>query len=129
MYEVPKFTNKELKLTMAQRLKEYRIACGLTQQQIADILNINRTTYTKYETGISEPSHDLLKRIISIFGVDYNAILSDEDNFQRNVYDSKLPVYNLTKNESKLIAGFRTLGEDGKKELLKNMTDLLAKNE
>ena len=114
---------------MAQRLKKYRIACGLTQQQIADILNINRTTYTKYETGISEPSHDLLKRIISIFGVDYNAILSDEDNFQRNVYDSKLPVYNLTKNESKLITGFRTLGEDGKKELLKNMTDLLAKNE
>ena len=124
---MPKFSNKELKLTMAQRLKKYRAACGLTQQQIADILNINRTTYTKYETGISEPSHDLLKKIISIFGVDYNTILSDEDNFVRNVYDSKLPVYNLSKNENMLITGFRTLGEYGKKELLKNMTDLLAK--
>ena len=58
--------------SFALRLKQHRELCRLTQQQVADILNINRTTYTKYETGVSEPSHEVLRKIVSIFGTDYN---------------------------------------------------------
>ena len=49
--------------SFALRLKQHRELCRLTQQQVADILNINRTTYTKYETGVSEPSHEVLRKI------------------------------------------------------------------
>lgn len=49
--------------SFALRLKQHRELCRLTQQQVADILNINRTTYTKYETGVSEPSHEVLRKL------------------------------------------------------------------
>ena len=36
-------------------LKYYRHECGLTQQQVADRLKIERSTYTYYETGKTKP--------------------------------------------------------------------------
>ena len=36
-------------------LKFYRHECGLTQQQVADRLKIERSTYTYYETGKTKP--------------------------------------------------------------------------
>lgn len=94
------------------RLKQFRVACGLTQEQIADKLNINRTTYTKYETGVSEPSLDLLGRIVSIFGTDYNSVLSENDMYEGSIYDSKMPMFNLTKDEQNVIIAIRSFSDD-----------------
>ena len=69
-------------------LSYYRHLAGLTQQQVADMLNLNRSTYTKYETGVSEPSIEILKRIADILSIDYNSLLAnadvDVDNSQNN---------------------------------------------
>lgn len=83
-------------------MRYYRIQCGLTQQQVADALKINRTTYTKYETGVSEPSHELLGKIVKMFGIDYNAILDNRDYFERRVADGDmtLNVLTLSKEQS-----------------------------
>lgn len=42
-----------------QLLRKFRKINQLTQQQVADVLNIHRTTYTYYENGITEPSIDV----------------------------------------------------------------------
>ena len=42
---------------------------------MADKLNINRTTLTKYETGVTEPDFERLKLICELLDVDYNTIL------------------------------------------------------
>ena len=60
-------------------LSKYRHLAGLTQQQVADMLNLNRSTYTKYETGVSEPSIEILKRIADILSIDYNSLLANAD--------------------------------------------------
>ena len=52
----------------------YRKINGLTQQQVADYLAVNRTTYTKYETGASEPSFFILRKIVELYKVDFNKI-------------------------------------------------------
>ena len=57
-------------------LRELRKAKGYTQQQMADMLSISRSTYTYYETGNSEPSFQNLKRLCEIFGIDYNTMLN-----------------------------------------------------
>ena len=64
---MPKRKCSNIDASVGLRMRYYRIQCGLTQQQVADALNINRTTYTKYETGVSEPSHELLGKIITQF--------------------------------------------------------------
>ena len=56
-------------------LRELRKEKGYTQQQMADMLNISRSTYTYYEIGKSEPGFDCLRKLASILEVDYNTIL------------------------------------------------------
>ena len=36
-------------------LKYYRSECKLTQQDVADLLGLERSSYTYYETGKTEP--------------------------------------------------------------------------
>lgn len=47
-----------------------------SQQQMADLLNIGRSTYTYYETGKSEPNYSCLKSISEILKIDYNVLLN-----------------------------------------------------
>ena len=52
-----------------ERLKELRTAQKLTQQQMADYLGVDRTTYVKYETDKSGPTFDTLQKLADYFGV------------------------------------------------------------
>lgn len=61
-----------------EHLRRLRKERGYTQQQMAYILNIGRSTYTYYETGKSEPSYDKLKILCSVFDTDFNSILDYE---------------------------------------------------
>ena len=63
---------------LGRNLIFFRKLAGLTQQQVADRLNLNRTTYTKYETGASEPSIEILKALAVILEVDVSLLLTDE---------------------------------------------------
>ena len=105
--------------SFALRLKQHRELCRLTQQQVADILNINRTTYTKYETGVSEPSHEVLRKIVSVFGTDFNTILGDESPFKKTVVqDPDLQLYNLSDEEKMLVIAYRTMSDSDREKIL-----------
>ena len=59
----------------AENLRRLRKERGYTQAELAGLLNINRTTLTKYETGVTEPDFERLRLICDIFGVDFNTIM------------------------------------------------------
>lgn len=59
-------------------LRKLRKENGYTQQQMAEMLNVGRSTYTYYETGNSEPSFQNLKKLCEIFDIDYNTMLDYE---------------------------------------------------
>lgn len=46
-----------------------------SQEDMARLLNISRSTYTYYETGKSEPNFDNLRKIRKILDVDFNSLL------------------------------------------------------
>ena len=52
---------------LAARLRQARLQAGYSQQNIADALNVNRATYTYYETGKTSPDPITLGRIARIF--------------------------------------------------------------
>ena len=105
---MPKRKCSNVNQSFGKNLVKYRKLCGFTQQEIADILNLNRTTYTKYETGVSEPSFEFLKKIVAVYGVDVNAILGQEE-FEKNLHDFVMPMYNLTNEERELVGIYRRL--------------------
>ena len=57
-------------------LRKIRIRKGYTQEEMAKLLYINRTTYTKYETGDNEPDLQTLQRLCELLEVDYNTLLN-----------------------------------------------------
>ncbi len=63
-------------------LKKLRENRELTQQNIADLLNVGRTMYRRYETGETELPIRHLKVLCSFYGVsaDYLLGLSKESN-------------------------------------------------
>lgn len=100
---MPKRKCSEVDLYLGSNLSYYRKLAGLTQQQVADMLNLNRTTYTKYETGVSEPSIEILKRIAETFGVEVGDLLDEApDQINSEVFDSDFENDSL-KNELRVL--------------------------
>lgn len=62
-------------LSFGINLRTLRVQKNLSQQDIADRLSINRTTYTKWELGVSEPSLTMLLKLAEIYDVDCNRLL------------------------------------------------------
>lgn len=62
-----------------ERLKMLRSARGVLQKDVAALLGIDRTTYVKYEKGVSEPSIETLLKLADYFGVSVDFLLGRED--------------------------------------------------
>lgn len=69
-------------MTFGEKFRAERRRMGLTQQEVADGLQVNRRMITRYENGISFPrTRDAYRKVADFFGVDVNYFLSDEDAF------------------------------------------------
>ena len=121
--------NKEI----AEKLRFYREACALSHQQVADALNIERSTYTKYETGKTTPNVKVLVKLAKIFNINPTDLLPDEPDDKRPVHlrdpaRADSPIYQLSKDERGLIARYRALSKEEKKLALDMMGNLSKKD-
>ena len=62
-----------------ERLRSLRRGKGLTQQQLADILEISKSSVNMYERGEREPGFETLESIASVFNVDMNYLYGQSD--------------------------------------------------
>lgn len=65
---------------IGKRLRELRISNGFTQKQIADVLNIDRSTYSYYETRKTQPDINVIKRLAAMYDVTCDYILNYEQS-------------------------------------------------
>jgi len=119
--------------TTGENLRRCREACAFSQQQVADALNINRTTYTKYETGDSEPGLVTLVKLAVIFNVspmELLPLLDDEEiGALTDSRGADSPVYQLAKDERGIIAMYRAMSRDQKRQTVENMAEINKKGE
>ena len=127
---------------LSEKLRECRELCNYSQQQVAECLNIDRSTYSYYESGRTEPSIDNLKRIAKLFGVKVNELLevdtelsdssrTGEPDAGRALKDSdgaKLNnrvgnrVGDLSREEQRLIMRFRMLTDNQRRDIMQAMS-------
>lgn len=128
---------------LSSTLKILRENNGYTQQQVAEALNIDRSTYTYYEIGKTTPDINTIIKLAKIFNVSYSDLLSEEaryldaafsdvdisslDFIYNDSYICKY-TYELTKEEKKIIAIFRALPGESKKTIMKVLCDEAKKN-
>lgn len=67
-----------MKNVIGNNIRFLREKINLTQQQLADKLNVSFTTISSWETGNSEPKMGMLERIATIFSCDKTDIMDDE---------------------------------------------------
>ena len=60
--------------SFGDNLRTARNKKGLTQQSVADYLGMERSTYTKWELNVAEPSFEYIKKLTELLNVDYNSL-------------------------------------------------------
>lgn len=66
---------------LGEKLKLYREKNNMTQKEVAEILNVEPGTISKYELGLTEPNIESIKKLAEIFNVTTDELLKDEEKF------------------------------------------------
>lgn len=69
-----------MKTMIRQWLKEIREEKGLTQQEVADRAQMERSYYTMIERGKRKPSVQIAKSIAKVMGFDWTIFFESEGN-------------------------------------------------
>lgn len=79
---------------LSERLKKLRKEKGITQQELANILNTSRSNVANYEVGANEPNIEMLTKITKYFDVtvEYLVGLSPYKNFEEQTEHRKISV-------------------------------------
>ena len=76
-------------MTIGERIKAYRKEKGLSQEQLAEALNVSRQAITKWESGKGLPDIENLIVLSRTFGVSLDEMVGEEASFQEKVSDRK----------------------------------------
>ena len=115
------------------RMKSIRKMNGLTQAEVAQALNLERTAYTKYETG-RVPSLETLFRFASLFNISpIELIIGDSENsfahiHSENPNEASNNMY-LLPSEKQLVLRFRLCSDEDKRKVMDEIIDLALKNQ
>ena len=95
-----------------ENLKRLRKACGFRQEEVAKVLGIDRSAYSYYESGKTEPSVKNLIRISRMFKVDVDVLVGNSE------YATALALNNEPADEydSELCADLESLGKCSSQE-------------
>ena len=83
-------SNNNIKLTVTQmrtiykRIRDLREDNDMNQSQVAKILGMSQTGYSKYETGENDIPTGILIKLADFYGVSCDYLLGQTDNPKRN---------------------------------------------
>lgn len=98
---------------MLKNLKSLRLENLLTQNQLAEKLNISQQTYSNYENCLTEPTSDTLLKIAQILNVSIDELLG-RDEFtpeEKSAGLSETRKITVTPLEDDLLYTFRQIGK------------------
>lgn len=121
-------------MTLSEKLKELRKRACMTQDDIAEVLEMNRTSFSKYENGASTPPLAVLRKLAKIYSVPLEYLIHDEQPFivlnestvedvEREKNEAVFNFAQLSPEERKLIMKMRLLSDEKKKEIFHSIED------
>lgn len=117
---------------LGQRIALLRRASGMSQEQVASLLHVSRSTYAYYESGKSSPSLDSLRELIQLYCPENPKflLLMDDDTTsieQKKIINSvkkeKLKG-TLSSDEIQLLAIYRSSSESNRNMILQTCLNL-----
>jgi transcriptional regulator with XRE-family HTH domain len=71
-------------MSLGERLYELRKKKGLSQEEVAEKLNVTRQSVSKWETDESKPDFDKIVPICELYGISSNELLTGEKEEKEN---------------------------------------------
>lgn len=84
---------------LSEKLYKLRKNSGLSQEQLAEQLNVSRQAISKWESGTAVPESEKLITISNYFGVSVDYLLKDDEEDKAKATDS------IIEEKPKMIAG------------------------
>lgn len=127
---------------LGDNIKKYRVAAGLTQHEIAKILEVTDMTISRYETGQREPNIDTLIELSHLFNINIESLLGihlsddhppieemiDEIGHQeeKEAYFEAVREYESTfaEHKNKMLESFNKLNLTGKEKAAERVEEL-----
>lgn len=117
--------------SLGEKLLRLRKEMKMTQDDVAKILGMSRTSFSKYENGNSAPPLQVLRKIAAIYNVGLEYLIFDEntsirlnDSQSEDENTSSVPVSKITELrpvEKQIIGKYRILTDEEKKLLLEKL--------
>ncbi|MBQ7862790.1 MAG: helix-turn-helix transcriptional regulator [Clostridia bacterium] len=110
--------------SIGESLRKVRKEHNLKQKDIAEAIGIDRSTYSFYETGKTNPPIETMCALAKIYNVTIGYLIGKEANnpelrVRANAVSSAVdPIALLNEDEQKLIIYYRLAQENSKKEIL-----------
>ncbi len=122
-------------MVLKDKLISMRKAVGFTQQELAELLGVDRSTYACYENGKANIPVNKLQLLSIIYNIDLSAFITSEvlvlhsgDNGNNNGSDEE-KLNQIEKDERFLIAQYRVIKAMGKQEELLKLVDEMTYDE
>ena len=111
-------------MTLGQKIKERRLALGMTLQQIANHFGINRSAVSSWETDVNRPDSKKLKMLAQVLRMSVDELLLEGDSLSesgataQDVAADFLPVRRGTLKLSAGVTGYAVEYENGESQPL-----------
>jgi transcriptional regulator with XRE-family HTH domain len=99
-------------------IKKYREDKNLTQQQIADLIHMHRSNYSRVEAGERELSIEAIQKVAGLFGMTIDQLINEETVPQEVSLEDK-----TASEQTKLI---QQLDEDDKQTIFRLVEKMLT---
>jgi len=107
-------------MNIGDNIKRIRAEKGLTQQQIADLVNMHRSNYSKVESGQRELSIAALNKIARFFGMTLDQLVNMESSIPQEVTVED-------KTSAEQLQLIQQLDEEDKQTIFKLIDKMLTK--
>lgn len=111
-------------MSFGEKLRKLREDNSITQKQLADYLNVGRSTIAGYETKSKQPDFEKLIKLSLFFNVSIDYLLGNTDIETPYKESKNNESQEIDPETKKLLKEIETLSEESKKDLKKHI-DLL----
>ena len=111
-------------MIFGQKLKELRRKHKITQEQLAKIINVERSSIGKYESTNTIPSKETLLKIAQYFNVSTDYLLGNESTQQRRESKKTIETEKITEQEKTLLETFRSTTELGRQRIIQSALNI-----
>lgn len=120
-----------IKEILSGRIRTLRVRVRMTQKQVAQILNLDRSTYAYYETATTCPDYETLVRLAKMYRVSADYLLGMKDSLEMQTTalaqeETGALLDAVTLEEKQCLFTFRMMTPEEQQELLSAVQSILG---